>query len=169
MQLIIILLITHKFFIGNLGFIMQVIGALWIDAFVDDEVLAVFLWNQSVGTVRALKSMLLGKAVFAWTEGSTADFAKDLSFRTIILVEVRHRSFAARASTFFGDITFGAPFNRCNHLTVTEFVVFLKPFIFNSFVTDYFRKDICFEFLVFRGMAVIKSPLLQRDIFSDKQ
>jgi hypothetical protein len=113
--------------------------------------------------------MLLGKTVFLRAKWSTTDFAKDLSFRTIILIEVRHRSFAARASTFFGDITFGAPFNRFNHLTVTEFVVFLKPLIFNSFVTDYCRKNICFKFLILRGRAVIKSPLLQRDIFSDKQ
>jgi hypothetical protein len=85
---------------------MKVIGAPWIYAFVDDEVLAVFLRNQGMGTVGALKSMLLGKTIFTRIEGSTAYFAKDLSFRTIILVEVRHRSVTARASTFFGDIAF---------------------------------------------------------------
>jgi hypothetical protein len=168
-QLIIILLIAFKLIFGNLGFIIQVIGALGIDAFMDDEVLAIFLRNQGMGTVRALKSMLLGKAVFLRAEGSTADFAKDLPFRAVILVEIRHRSITVRAGTFFGNITFGASFNRHNHFTVTEFVVFLKPLVFNSFVTDYFRKDICFEFLVLWRMAVVKSPLLKRNIFSDKK
>jgi hypothetical protein len=91
-----------------------------------------------------------------------------LSLRAIILVEIRHRGIATRTGAVLRNITFRAPINRLNHITITELVVFLKPLIFNSFVMDYFRKDICFEFLVFRRMAVIKGPLLQRDIFSDK-
>ena len=147
---------------------MQVIGALWIDAFVDDEVLTAFLRNQGVGTVRTLKGMLLGEAVFLRTEWSTTDFAKDLSFRTIILVEIRHRSITARAGTFFGDITFGAPINWLNHLAVTELVVFLKPLVFNGFIANNVGKNIGFKFLVLGRMTIIKCPLPKRNIFSNK-
>jgi hypothetical protein len=139
---------------------MQIVRTLRVDAFVDDEVLTVFLWNQGMGTVRALKSMLLGKAVFLRAEWSTTNFTKDLSFRTIILVEIRHRSFAARTGAFLRDITFGASVYGFNHFTVTELVVFQKPLIFNFLIIDDIWENIGFEFLVLGRMAIIKSPLL---------
>jgi hypothetical protein len=81
---------------------------------------------------------------------------------------VRHRSITTWAGTFFRNVAFGAPINRFNHFIVRESVVFQEPLIFNGFVADDFGKHIRFEFLVLGRMAVVKSPLLQRDIFSDK-
>jgi hypothetical protein len=36
------------------------------------------------------------------------------------------------------------------------------------FVGNDTRKFINFEFLIFRGMRIVKSPLLERDVFTDK-
>jgi len=47
---------------------MKVIRTLRVDTFVDDEVPAVFLWDQGVGTVRAPKGILLRKTVFTRAE-----------------------------------------------------------------------------------------------------
>jgi hypothetical protein len=83
-----------------------------------------------------------------------------LTFRAIILVKIRHWSVTARTGAFLWDITFGTSVYGLNHLTVTEFIVFQKPLIFNCLITDDAWEDIGFEFLVLRRMAIIKSPLL---------
>ena len=57
-QLIVVFLAAFQLLGGDLGFIMQVIRAFRVDAFVDNEVLPVFLWDQGMGTVRAPEGML---------------------------------------------------------------------------------------------------------------
>ena len=112
---------------------------------------------------------LLREAVFLRAEFSITDLAADLTFRAIVLIEIRHRGIASWAFTGFRDITFRTSRNRFKDFTIALLVVFQKPLIFNGFIVDDFGKDIGFEFLILRRMAVIKSPLLQRNIFSDKK
>ena len=67
------------------------------------------------------------------------------------------------------NITFLASGNRFQGYVVAELVVNEKivpvPVLL---VTDDFWKYISFEFLVFRGVGIIKSPLLERNIFANK-
>lgn len=67
------------------------------------------------------------------------------------------------------DVAFRAPSNREDLLAIAFFVLgdqlFISPVL--SEVRDK-RKFINFERLVFRGMGVIKSPLLEWDISADE-
>jgi len=92
-----------------------------------------------------------------------------LTLRAIVLIQIRHRGIAARALTGLRDITFRPSRNGFKHFTIALLVVFQKPLIFNGFVMYHLGKDIGFEFLIFRRVTIIESPLLQRNIFSDKK
>ena len=133
------------------------------------EIFTVFLRNEGMGTVRTAQGVLLRKSVFLRIKGGSTHFAADLTFGAIVFIEIRHRGITAGASTILADIAFRTSSDRSDDLPVTQFVVFQKPLVLNGFIMDYHGKDIGFKFLVFRRMTVIKSPLLKRNIFSDKK
>ena len=100
------------------------------------------------------------------------DFAQDLAFRAIVLIKVRHWSITARTFAVFTDITFGTSSDRLNWLIgiliapgKIEHKILIIP-RFNIVKNE--RKLINFKFLIFGRMGIIKSPLLERDIFADK-
>ena len=102
-------------------------------------------------------------------EGGTTDLTEYLAFGAVIPVEEWHGGITAGTGAFFGDIASRTPDDRLNHFIVTEPIVFQEPLVFNGSVINNLGKDIGFELLVFRGVGVIKSPLLQGNIFSDKK
>ena len=75
----------------------------------------------------------------------------------------------ARAGAAVGDVTFGASADRADLLPIAFFKVrdqfFISPVL--AEVSDQ-REFINFELLVFGGMGIVKSPLLERDISTDK-
>jgi len=135
----------------------------------DSEIFTVFLRNKSMGAVRAPQSVLLRKAILLRTKFCITDLTADLTLGAVVFIQIRNRGITAWACASLGYITLRTPDDRFYDFLVALFVVFQKPLIFNSFIMDYFRKDIGFELLVLRGMAVIKSPLLKRNVFSDEK
>ena len=69
----------------------------------------------------------------------------------------------------FGNVTFLASDNRLQGFVVAELVVSQKIILVPVLlVADDFWEFIGFEFLVFRGVGIIESPLLERNVFADK-
>ena len=45
---------------------MEIVGALWVDTFVDDEMFAFFFRDQRLTAMGTAEGELLGKAVILW-------------------------------------------------------------------------------------------------------
>ena len=148
--------------------VMKIIRTFWIYVFMNDEMLPVFLRNESVTTVRTSK--LHGrKTAFVRREPGVTDFAEKLSFGTIILVKEGFRSITTRTATAVRDITGRMTADGKDFFAIAFFVVRDKVFVSPVLpvVRDQ-RKFIDFEFLVFGRMRIIKSPLLERNVSTDK-
>ena len=149
--------------------VMQIVGTFRIHTLMDDEMLTVFFMSQSLTAVWAAQGVLFGKTVVIRRKGGVADFALDLPGFTIVAIEVRLWGVAGRAFTVFWDVTLLTPGNRFNLLLI--FVLKVRdeelpvPLILVKSDTWEF---IGLEFLIFWGVGIIKSPLLERDIFADK-
>ena len=65
---------------------MEIVGALGIDTFMDDKVLAVFLWNQSISAVRTAQ-FHRGETTFIRGEPRCADFTEKLSLGAVVFVK----------------------------------------------------------------------------------
>ena len=77
--------------------VVKIIRTLRIHTFMKDEMLPVFLRNESATTVRT--SEFHGrKTAFIRREPRVTDFAKKLSFGTIILIEERFWSITTRTT-----------------------------------------------------------------------
>ena len=159
---------AFEIFLINLFEIVKVVRTFGIDAFVDHKVFAVFLVNQRVIAVRAFQGVGLCKTVFIRRECSGADFAQDLPLRAVILVEIRFWSIAAGAGAVIVDITYGSATDGFDFLAILPLevrdVIVVVPFL----VIDDLWKFINFELLILWRMRIIESPLLERDISTDK-
>ena len=159
---------AFEIFLINLFEIVKVVRTFGIDAFVDHKVFAVFLVNHRVIAVRAFQGVGLCKTVFIRRECSGAYFAQDLSFRAIILIEIRFWRIAAGAGAHIVDITYGPAVDRFDFFAILPFkvrdVIVVVPFL----VIDDLWKFINFELLIFWRMRIIESPLFERDISTDK-
>ena len=147
---------------------MEIIRTLRIYTFMKDEMFPVFLRNESATTVRT--SELHGrKTTFIRREPRATDFAKKLSFGTIILIEERFWSITTRITTVVRDIADRVTTDRKNLLAIAFFIVrdeiLISPIL--TKVSDQ-RKFINLEFLIFWRMGIIKSPLLERSVSADK-
>ena len=119
----------------------------------------------AVGTFQGVG---LGKAVFFGRKCRGTDFAQDLSLRAVILVEIGFWSIAARAGAVIINITCGPAADRFDFFAILPFkvrdVIVVVPFL----VIDDLWKLINFELLILWRMRIIESPLLERDISTDK-
>lgn len=92
-----------------------------------------------------------------------------MSFGTIILVKKRFRSITTRTATAARDIAMRVTTDGKNLLAIAFFVVrdkvFVSPVL--SVIRDQ-RELINLEFLLFGRMRIIKSPLLERNVSTDK-
>jgi len=149
---------------------MEIVGALRVYAFVDGKVFPVFLVYKGIAAVGTAKGMLPGETVVIRGEVGTADLAFDLSFLTIVPIEVRLRGIAGWTFAVLWDVTFFTAGNRFDFFVVFVFKVRDKglpvPFILTVANTGEF---VCFELLVFWGVGIVESPMFQRDIFADKE
>lgn len=148
--------------------VVKIIRALWIYAFMNDEMFPVFLRDESVATMRASK--FDGReATFIRREMGVTDFAEKLSFGTIILIKERFWSITTRTAAAVRDIEGRATTDGKDLLTVAFFVV--RNEIFERTILAEVRdqgKIINLEFLIFGRMGIIKSPLSERKVSTDK-
>ena len=147
---------------------MEIIGAFGIDTLMYDKVLAVFLWDQSIATVRAAQ-FHRGESTFIRGESRITDLTEELSLGTVVFVQKRFRCITTGTGAGVRDITFGSAADRTDLFAIAFFVVrdeiFISPVL--TEISDQ-RKLINFELLVFGGMGIIKSPLLKGNISADK-
>ena len=101
---------------------------------------------------------------------TATDFTTYLtSLSAIIPGQIRFGSITGRAGAVIGYITFGSAEYRLYGFAVTLFVVRNEVIPFPIlFMGNDAGKYIYFEFLIFRGMRIVKRPLFQRDISADK-
>ena len=101
---------------------VEVIRTLGIDAFMDDEILAVFLWNKGVATVWT-PEFNRRKTAFFRRKSGIADFTQELPFGTIIPVKKRFWSIAAGAGAVIRNVTFRTAAYGADFLAVSFFIV----------------------------------------------
>lgn len=169
MELIFIFaVILKKVFLIHLFEVVEIVRSFWIDTLMDDKVLAVFLWNQSIPTVWTAQ-FHRGEATFIRGEPCSADFTEKLSLGTIIFVQKGLRCITTGASAVIRNVTFRPAADRAYLLTITFFEVrdeiLISPVL--TEVGDQ-RELINLELLVFGGMGIIKSPLLKGNVSADK-
>lgn len=150
---------------------VKIVRAFRIRAFVYHKVLTVLLWNKYVGTMRTAEFVGFGKSVILRRRMKIeANLTTYLTFLSAIVSgQIRFGSIADRAGAVIGYITFGSAEHRLYGFAVTRFVVRNEVVPFPIlFIGNDAGKYIYFEFLIFRGMRIIKSPLLEWDVFTDK-
>jgi len=79
------------------------------------------------------------------------------------------RSTTAGTDQIFWDVGFRTTLNRFDQVTITVLDVSYVKLIIEGCRSVDGRKFIYLEFLVLRGMGIIKCPLLKRNIFADKE
>ena len=108
---------------------------------------------------------------FSGMEGTGADSALELAITAVIIIEILMSGTTAGTDCMDRNITLGVltDSDRFNEFTISFVKVSDKFFVIILFRSDYDRRLVCFEFLIFRGMGIIKSPLLKGNIFADKR
>lgn len=154
----------------NLFEVVEIVRAPRVDALVDDEVLAVFLLDKRIATVRTAEVQGREAVTFRRREPGIADFAEELAFITVILIKVDGRGLSPWAGAAFRDVAVRAASHGLNGLPITPLIVGQKilpcPVLFVRLDAG---KFIRFELVVFRRVRIIKGPLLKREIFADKR
>ena len=161
-------IIFSKVSLVNLFEVVQVVRALGIDTFMNDEVLPVLFGDEGIAAVWT--AQLDGReTAFVRGEAGITDFAQELSFGAIIPVEKEPGSVAAWTGTGIRDVTLGSTSDRTNLFTITFFVVrdefFVSPVL--SEIRDQWE-FINFELLILWGMGIIESPLPKWNVSADK-
>ena len=96
-------MILRKVLFIHLLKVMEIIGALGVDAFVDNKVFAVFLMDKGMPAVRAAQAEGRETVAFLGRETGVTDLTEELSFTAVVLVEVNGRSLASGTGAIFGD------------------------------------------------------------------
>ena len=166
--ILVLAIILFQIFLIHFFEVVEIIGAFGIDTLMYDKVFAVFLWDQSIATVRAAQ-FHRGESTLIRGESRITDLTEELTFGTVIFVQKKVRGITAGAGAGVRNITFRPTADRADFFTVTFFVVrdeiFISPVL--AEVSDQ-REFINLELLVFWGMGIIKSPLLQGNVSADK-
>ena len=104
-------------------------------------------------------------------KGVLTYFAEDLSFGTIVLVKIDFGSITSGALAVVRDVTFTTPPDRLYGLVIVlipPLEVLHEVTIIPGLHMEDQRQLIDFELLVFWGVGIIKSPLFERDVLTDK-
>jgi len=108
--------------------IVQIVRTLGINALVYYEMLAVFLMNEAVRTVRAFKGKMFLKSVFIRTECSLTNLAQKLARITIVPIKEWLWSIAGWACAVLWYIAFGTTTDRLNRFAIPLFIVVVEIF-----------------------------------------
>ena len=109
------------------------------------------------------------EAALGRREPGGTNFAEELPFGAVIPVEKRLGSLTAGTGTVIRDIAFRAAADRTDLLAITFFKV-RDEFLISPILAEVSnqREFINLEFLIFRRVGIIVSPLLKRNISADK-
>ena len=168
MELIFILSVVFLEIIPvNFFEVMEIVRTFWVDAFMEDEVFAFFLGGERVPAVRADKADR-GRDLLAGNESLAADLALVLPVAAVIIVDVMVRSATERTDGIFRDRPAITSLDGFHGSAILPEIVFEEelPVLFNEGFDN--REFVDFEFLVLRGMGIVKSPLFERDISADE-
>lgn len=147
---------------------MEIVGTFWVYAFMDNEVFPVFLWGQRMKAVGASQGVGFGKAAPFRAEQGGAYFAHDLVFGTVVFIKIWFGSIAARTGAAIVYIALRTAFDRLYCFAVPPLDVWDVFPVIPWFIVDGFGKFVYLEFLVFRGVRVIESPLSERDVSANE-
>ena len=160
--------ILFQVFLIHFFKVVEIVGAFRIDTLMDDKVLAVFLWNQSIATVRAAQ-FHRGESTFIRGESCITDLTEELPLGPVVFVQKGFRGITAGTGAGVWNITFRPAADWADLFAIAFFVVrdeiLISPVL--AEVSDQ-RKLINLELLVFGGMGIIKSPLLKGNVSADK-
>ena len=148
--------------------IMKVVRTLGIDAFMDDEMLPLFLGNKDVETVRTPESCVPGKTTFLRAKPGITYFAENLPLAAIVFIKIRFWGVTAWTFTVIINVADGTSADRFYGFTVAPLDVRNVITVVPNFVVKDFWKFVDFKLLVFRGLGIIKSPLLERNKSANK-
>ena len=99
------------------------------------------------------------------------DFTHDLAFGAVVLIQIDFRSIATRTFTVVINIAFRTTFYRLDWfviILVTPCIVNHEIFVIPGLNIQDQRERIDFQLLISGGTGVIISPLLERDVSTDK-
>ena len=86
--------------------IVEIVKALGVDKFMEDEVLPLFFRCQCLTAMGTPQGKLLSEAVFIWRKVCIAYLAFQLSGLAVIAVKIRLRGATGGAGAVFQDVTF---------------------------------------------------------------
>jgi len=161
--------LIQMFFI-NLLKIMEIVRTFGIYTLVYDEVLTILFMDESVLTVRTTK-FERRMSILNWRELGLADFTHELPFCSIVFVEIDFWSITARTLTVIIYVAFGSTtyrFNRFVIIFVTPLEISHKIMVIPGLNIKNKWKFINLKFLILWRMGIIKSPLLERYVSTDK-
>lgn len=148
--------------------IVEIVRAFRVHTLMQDKKLAVLFGDESIPAVRAAQ-LYRREAVILLGELRVTDLTGELSFGAVVLVKIGFWSLTTGTGTLFRDVTFGLSFDRADLLAVTLIEV-RDQFLIGPVLTEIGDQRECINLvlLVFRGMGVIKRPLLEWDVSADK-
>ena len=160
-------IILFEIVLINLFQIVKIIRAFRVDTLMEDEVLPLFFGNEGVCAVRADKADG-GRDLFAGNESLAADFALVLPVAAVIIVDVMVGSATERTDDIIRDRPAITSLDGLNGFTILPEIVFEEelPVLFDEGFDD--RELVDLEFLILRGVGIVKSPLFERDISADE-
>lgn len=163
MKLVLILsVILQEILLVHVLEVVDIVRAFRVHALMKEEVFPFLLSNESFSAVGTAQGKLLGEAVFLGREVGTAYFVAELPGFAVIAVEIRLRGTAGRTAAAFRDIAFFPSRDGLDLFTITVFKVRDQELPVPVVGMDRDPWEfINLEFLVFWGMGIIKSPLLE--------
>ena len=148
--------------------IVQIVRTFRIYTFVYNKMFTLFFWNKCVWAIRASKNKRFYVAIVFGRKLCITHLATKLAFRTVILVKINFWCIATGTFTVVADVTFRTTLNWFDFLVVAPFEVRNEIFVIPRILVDDFWKLIYFEFLIFRWMGIVKSPLFKWDVSANK-
>ena len=147
--------------------VVKIVRAFGVDTLMEDEVLSLFFSDEGVSAVRADKADG-GRDLFAGNESLAADFALVLPVAAVIVVDVMVGSATERTDDIIRDCSAITSLNGFNGFTILPEIVFEEelPVLFDEGFDN--RELVDLEFLILRGVGIVKSPLLERDVSANE-
>ena len=154
LELMIVLLIFGIVLRGQLFEIIEIEYTVFIDAFVDVEVLAVLLFDKYMPAVRAYKGTYL-KVSLVLVEPEAANLAHVLTSAASVVIEVVMRSIAAMAYCTDSDRVTATRFDRFEIFAMAGFVFGEKNFVVELLRLLNNREFINRELIVLRTCGIV--------------
>ena len=147
--------------------VVKIVRALGVDTLMEDEVLPLFFGDEGVSAVRADKADG-GRDLFTGNESLPTDFALVLPVAAVIIVDETVRGATEGTDDIFRDRSAITPLDGFDGSAILPEIVFEKelPVLFDEGFDD--RELVDPEFLILRGVGIVKSPLLERDVSADE-